>query len=170
MTALFAHADGLLRGRFAVLAALPRLHRRSLAAEIVLGGALYGAAMGSFGGLAGDRLWQVAYSAAKVPLLLLATWLLSLPSFYVFNALAGLRRDFGRALASLLAAQAAVAIVLASLAPLVAVWNLSSDDYGRTILVNGRRRANPERSVSNGSSFSAVRLPTRIASQRCRSS
>jgi hypothetical protein len=46
-------------------------------------------------------------------------------------------RDFGRALASLLAAQAAVAIVLASLAPLMAVWNLSSDDYGRTILVNG---------------------------------
>jgi hypothetical protein len=137
MAAILVHADSLLRGRFASVAALPRLHRRSLAAEIVLGGAIYGAAMGSFGGLADDRLWQVAYSAAKVPLLLLATWLLSLPSFYVFNTLAGLQRDFGRALAALLSAQAAVAIVLASLAPLVAVWNLSSDNYRLTILFNG---------------------------------
>lgn len=136
MTAILTHADGLLRGRFALLDSLPRLHRRSLAAEIVLGGAIYGAAMGSFGGLADDRLWQIAYSAAKVPLLLLATWLLSLPSFYVFNTLAGLQRDFARAFASLLAAQAAVAIVLASLAPLVVVWNLSSDNYRLTILAN----------------------------------
>src|SRR4029079_17896334 len=41
-------------------------------------GLAYGAAMGSFGGLAGDRAWQLAYSAAKVPLLLLATPALSL--------------------------------------------------------------------------------------------
>jgi len=136
MPALLTHADGLLRGRYALLGAWPRLHRRSLALEIVLGGAIYGAAMGSFGGWAGDRLWQVGYSAAKVPLLLLATWLLSVPSFYVFNTLAGLQRDFGRALAALLAAQAAVAIVLASLAPLVLLWNASNDNYRVAVLFN----------------------------------
>ena len=43
-------------------------------------GIIYGGVMGTFGGLAGDRPWQVVYSALKVPLLLLATFLLSLPA------------------------------------------------------------------------------------------
>ncbi|MGH2031969.1 hypothetical protein, partial [Acinetobacter baumannii] len=83
---------------------------------VVLCGAGYGGVMGTFGGLAGDRPWQVVYSAVKVPLLLLATLLLSLPSFFVLNTLLGVRSDFARALRVLVAAQAGLTITLVALA------------------------------------------------------
>ncbi len=92
---------------------------------VVLGGGFYGAVMGSFGG----RIEQVAYSAIKVPILLLATTLLATPSFFVLNTLAGLRGDFGSAFRAVLGTQAAIAIVLAVLAPYTAVWYLASSDY-----------------------------------------
>ena len=51
---------------------------------LVLGcGLAYGSVMGSFGG----RIEQVAFSAIKVPLLLLATLMLSLPSYFVLNTM-----------------------------------------------------------------------------------
>ncbi len=49
-------------------------------------------------GLTGQRLLQVVYSAVKVPFLLMATFVLSLPSFFVVNTLLGLRSDFARVL------------------------------------------------------------------------
>ena len=58
--------------------------------------------MGAFGG----RAWQAAYSAVKVPLLLLATLGLSLPSFFVLNTLLGVRADFAAALRAIVASQA----------------------------------------------------------------
>lgn len=100
-------------------------------------GLAYGAAMGSFGGWGGDRAWQVAYSAAKVPLLLAATAGLALPSFVVINALAGVRDDLGDAVRAVVASQAALAIVLASLAPITLFWYASSADYTTAILFNG---------------------------------
>ena len=33
-------------------------------------GMFYGGVMGTFGGLAGDRCWQLLYSAIKVPFLI----------------------------------------------------------------------------------------------------
>ena len=54
---------------------------------IGLGGCLYGAVMGTFGGVTGERFWQVVYSSTKVPLLLWATFFLTLPSFFVLNSL-----------------------------------------------------------------------------------
>ena len=53
-------------------------------------GFLYGAAMGSYGGVGGDRVWQLLYSGLKVPVLLLATFLIGLPNFFVLNTLFGL--------------------------------------------------------------------------------
>ena len=94
------------------------------------------AVMGSFAGLASDRLLQVAYSAAKVPLLLLATFGLSLPSFYVLNMLLGLSRDFRAAVRALVATQAGLTVVLASLAPYTALWYVSCDDYSSAVLLN----------------------------------
>ena len=93
----------------------PRL--RILAAYVLAGGFLYGAVMGAFGGFAGQRLLQVLFSAMKVPLLILASFALTLPSFFVLNTLLGLRHDFALALRALLAGQAALAIVLAALSP-----------------------------------------------------
>jgi hypothetical protein len=103
---------------------------------IVVCGFLYGAAMGSFSGIFGDRSLQILYSAIKVPLLLLVTFVLSLPSFYIFNTLFGLRTDFGQAIRALIASQAGLTVLLAALAPLTLVWNLSSTNQQATILFN----------------------------------
>jgi hypothetical protein len=106
---------------------------------VIVFGFLYGAAMGCFRVLDAQSDWalQIAYSAAKVPMLLAVTFSISLPSFYVVNTLLGLRSDFGRAVRSLVAAQAGLAIVLASLAPLTLVWYASSAKYSEALLFNG---------------------------------
>jgi len=79
----------------------------------------------------------MAFSAVKVPLLLVATFVISLPSFYVLNSLFGLGRDFAQAVRSLVAAQCGLAIVLASLAPLTLLWYASSAHYQHALVVNG---------------------------------
>lgn len=99
----------------------------------VAGGAAYGAAMGSFG----DRLPQVLYSGIKVPLLLAATTLLAIPSFFVLNALLGLRDDFGAAARAVIGTQAAVAVILAALAPYTLLWYRTTGDYHEATLFNG---------------------------------
>lgn len=97
------------------------------------GGMIYGAVMGAFGQSAA----QVFVSAIKVPLLLAATTVLALPSFFVLNTLLGLRADFGRALRAVIGTQAAVGIVLAALAPYTALWYLTTGDYHEAVLFNG---------------------------------
>jgi hypothetical protein len=99
-------------------------------------GPLYGLVMGTFSGLSPGRLHQLLYSGVKVPLLLLATFLLCLPSFFVINTIAGLREDFGRVLRAVIGTQSCVTVVLASLAPLTMVWYLSSRDYQLALLFN----------------------------------
>ena len=100
------------------------------------GGGLYGAVMGGFGGLTPDRIVQVFYSAVKVPILLLATTLIATPSFFVLNSLLGLRADFAAAFRAVLGAQAAIAIILATLAPYTALWYLSTTDYHEATTFN----------------------------------
>jgi hypothetical protein len=121
-TAMLRQADDVLRGR-------PASYPWSF---LVLCGLLYGGVMGAFGG----RGWQVVYSAFKVPFLLLATLGLSLPSYFVVNTLLGLRSDFAVALRAIVASQAALTIVLASLAPLTVLWYASSSHYQAAILFN----------------------------------
>jgi hypothetical protein len=128
-------AEEILRGRpWASLAGVrPGVALGRLVLVLVCFGSGYGAVMGSFGGF---RPGQVAGSATKVPLLLGATTALAVPSFYVLHALLGLRADFGRALRSLVSAQATLTIVLASLAPLTVVWYASTTNYRSAILFN----------------------------------
>src|SRR5690348_7045777 len=63
-------------------------------------GALYGGCMGTFslvshwGTYTSHGLIQMAYSAAKVPMLFFLTLVVTLPSLYVFNALVGCRLSF----------------------------------------------------------------------------
>jgi hypothetical protein len=140
MNARLTDANGILRR--ASWVTKPADSRRvlvRLVAQLILFGLLYGMAMGSFRALAAQSQWfqQIVYSAVKVPLLLSATFVLSLPSFYVVNALLGLRRDFVIALRALVAAQAGLAIVLASFAPLTLVWYASSASYSQALLFNG---------------------------------
>ncbi len=137
MRACFQAIDDFLRGRgeFAIDASFA--HRlRWFLLLIVAFGVFYGAVMGTYSGLAANRLHQLLYSGVKVPLLLLATFLLCLPSFFVVNTVAGLREDFGQVLRAVVAAQACVTVVLASLAPFTVVWYVSSTDYQSAILFN----------------------------------
>jgi hypothetical protein len=108
-----------------------------LALFVIICGVSYGAVMGSFGGLNAERLWQMLFSAAKLPLLLLGTFALCLPSFFVLNTVAGLRSDFAAAVRGLLTAQAAMTLVLCSLAPLTVLWYCSNANYHAAILFNG---------------------------------
>ena len=142
MTSFLSHTDDLLRGRLpaggdAVGSAgrtarvLPRL-----LLTVAVFGAFYGATMGTFGGVRGDRPLQVLYSGLKVPMLLLVTFALSLPSFFVLNTILGLRADFGRVLQALVETQAGLTVILASLAPFTAFWYVSVGDYDAALTFN----------------------------------
>src|SRR5580700_634543 len=114
------YVDRLLRG-----ATLPESGNGSSGvifgiALVILGGGFYGLVMGAFGGFSGDRPFQMIYSGAKVPFLIVVTGALALPSFFVLNSLLGLRSDFGEAIRALAITQTAVAVILASLAPYTA--------------------------------------------------
>lgn len=133
---IFARAETLLRGE-----SDPAPQTRSASLLWSMGaavacGAAYGALMGTFGGMTGDRLPQIVFSAFKVPVLFLVTFLLSLPSFFVLNTLFGLRIDFGQVLRALLSAQAGLTMILLSLAPFTLLWYASSADYPSAILFN----------------------------------
>ena len=99
---------------------------------LVVCGLVYGAVMGAYGA----RPLQAVYSGLKVPLLLLATMALSMPSYFVANTLMGLRSDFAAVVRAIVAAQAVLTIVLAALAPLTVFWYASSTDYHAAILFN----------------------------------
>ena len=93
----------------------------------------YGAVMGAFG----LRPVQMLYSAMKLPMLLGVTFSISLPSFFVLNTVLGLRGEFGRSMAAMLCAQTAMAVTLASLAPMTILWYFSGGNYDQAILFNG---------------------------------
>ncbi len=137
MRALFQAIDDFLRGRGVFAPEAPLAGRlRWLVILVILCGPFYGAVMGTYSGLAPGRFHQLLYSGVKVPLLLLATFLLCLPSFFVINTIAGLREDFGRVLRAVIGTQSCVTVVLASLAPLTVIWYLSSGDYQLALLFN----------------------------------
>src|SRR5256885_3623121 len=139
MRGFFLPIDSLLRGEVTSLAPseTPRhLPMQRLLLLVVMFGLLYGAVMGSYGGVFGDRWKQVIYSAVKVPFLLIGTFLLSLPSFFVISTLLGLREDFAHSIRVLIATQAALTIILPSFAPFTALGYLSSTDYQAAVLFN----------------------------------
>ncbi len=123
------------RGRYAV-GAPPARQLQWLIGLIVACGFFYGAVMATYTGLAPGRWHQLLYVGLKVPLLILVTFALCLPSFFVMNTVAGLREDFGEALHAVMATQACVTVVLASLAPVTAFFYLSLNDYGNAVLLN----------------------------------
>lgn len=97
---------------------------------------LYGGFMGSFHFVSVDRILQIIYSGIKVPMLLLATMALCIPGFVVINTLLGLRDDLRESLQAILAGQAGLSIVLASLAPFTRFWYFSSESYRGALLFN----------------------------------
>ena len=96
---------------------------RQVLAVVLICGTIYGAAMGSYALVVGERTFvaqipQIIYSAIKVPLLICFTVAVSLPSFFVINTLLGLREDFSQALRAIVSAQAGLSLILVSLFPI----------------------------------------------------
>jgi hypothetical protein len=137
---LFRLADDVLRGQTSAARRTPE-RRLPLLASLVLAivffGMFYGGVMGTYGGMAGARSWQVVFSAVKVPFLLMTTFLLSLPSFFVLNTLLGLRGDFSRVVQALISTQAGLTVILSALAPFTSFWYVSGSGYQPAILFNG---------------------------------
>ncbi len=134
---MFLRADAILRGSPGAMdPARPGRTLASLAGVVVVFGLFYGAVMGTFSGFGREHVMQLVYSAVKVPILLQLTFVVSLPSFFVINSLLGVRADFGQALRALVATQAGLTIILASLAPLTAFWYFSCPDYNAAVLFN----------------------------------
>jgi hypothetical protein len=130
---VLGRVEDLLRGRGAGAPGGERVHAATLLAILVAAGAVYGFVMG----LGGGRLLQGLIGAVKVPLLLEATTALCLPSHYVASTILGLRDDFPAALRGILASQAAMAVALLSLAPLLPVLHASGVGYDGVTLWNG---------------------------------
>lgn len=130
MRGLLESADALLRGTERTW------NWKVLAALIAIFGPLYGAVMGSYAFAGPERLLQIAYSAAKVPMLLLVTTGICLPGFFAISTVAGVRDDFRASLAAILSGQAAMSVMLASLAPVTAVAYLSGASYSVALLAN----------------------------------
>jgi len=137
MRAFFQAIDGFLRGRGVFASDAPLSGRLPwLLILLIACGLFYGAVMGTYSGLAPERFHQLLYSGVKVPLLLLATFLLCLPSFFVINTVAGLRDDFREVLRAVVATQSCITVVLAGLAPITAFWYLSCANYRQAVLFN----------------------------------
>lgn len=108
----FRIVEAILKARGAVIreAVVPerlKEHVLSLLLIVAAFGALYGATIGMFGGGL-----QVAFAAIKVPIILLGTTFLCLPTFYVFNSLLGSRLTFGQTTMVLMLQTTAIAIML----------------------------------------------------------
>ena len=137
MRTALLHTDDFLRGRGPFDPARPMPRPWWWLPLMILAFApLYGGLMGSFQFVSAERVWQVVYSAAKVPLLLGATGAICMPAFFVLNTLLGLRHDFREALQAILAGQAALSVTLAACAPLTRFWYCSTDSYRAALLFN----------------------------------
>lgn len=138
-----AYIDHLLRNREEVVADLrdEKKVRQSISACFLIFVALsvfYGFVMGAHNLVHGYRDgWEYALAAAvKLPMLFLFTLAICLPLLYVLNVLIGPRARFSIVLGHLLTSIAVTSIVLASCAPILAFFMLSTKSYAFIKLLN----------------------------------
>jgi succinate dehydrogenase/fumarate reductase cytochrome b subunit len=104
---------------------------------------VYGFCMGVFALVRGfensayaSALMQTSASMCKVPLLFMLTLLVTFPSLYVFNALAGSKLKMVPVLKLLIASLSVNIAVLASMGPILAFFSLSTPNYQFIVLLN----------------------------------
>ena len=93
--------------------------------------ALYGAVMGST-----HSLWQALSSAAKLPILFLATLIICSPTLYFFNVLFGSKQSLSQNMALILTAITVTAVLLLSFAPITLFFLLTTSQYQFFKLLN----------------------------------
>jgi hypothetical protein len=86
--------------------------------------------MAGYGALLGSThsVWQTLSSAAKLPLLFLATLIICAPALYIINILFGLNQSLRQSLALVLTAITTTAILLLSFAPITLFFILTLID------------------------------------------
>ena len=120
----------LLRDRRAISAAIlsgraPARLRETLLGAALAGGGVYGLAMGVQGGLL-----QMVVSGIKLPLVIVGAGAVSLPALFMLARLFGGKVNIAVLGELLLQALATATLVMAGLAPLVAVWWLTVTPAG----------------------------------------
>jgi hypothetical protein len=134
--------------------------------------ALYGAVMGST-----HSLWQALSSAAKLPILFMATLIICAPTLYFFNLIFGSDQSLGQNVALIMTAITVTAVVLLSFAPIVLFFLLtgSNSNYqffkllnvgvfivaglvGVRFLAQGMRVVSARGKEATGTRLSVVRL------------
>ena len=93
--------------------------------------ALYGGVMGST-----HSLWQALSSAAKLPILFLATLFVCAPTLYFFNVLYGSNQSLTQNVALILTAITVTAVLLLSFAPITLFFLLTTSHYQFFKLLN----------------------------------
>jgi hypothetical protein len=93
--------------------------------------AVYGAVMGST-----HSLWQTLSSAAKLPILFLATLIVCSPTLYFFNILFGSNQSLTQNIALTLTAITVTAVLLLSFAPIAMFFLLTTSNYQFFKLLN----------------------------------
>jgi hypothetical protein len=109
---------------------LPQKMRAMLISSIAFL-ALYGAVMGST-----HSLWQALSSAAKLPILFLATLIVCSPTLYFFNILFGSNQSLTQNVALTLTAITVTAVLLLSFAPIAMFFLLTTSNYQFFKLLN----------------------------------
>lgn len=104
---------------------------RAMLISSVLFFALYGAVMGS-----SHSFWQALSSAAKLPLLFLATLIVCAPTLYFFNLIFGSNQSLSQNVALILSAITVTSVVLLSFAPIVLFFLLTTSHYQFFKLLN----------------------------------
>ena len=104
---------------------------RAMLISSILFLALYGAVMGST-----HSLWQTLSSAAKLPVLFLATLIVCSPTLYFFNVLFGSNQSLTQNVALILTAITVTAVLLLSFAPIVVFFLLTTSNYQFFKLMN----------------------------------
>jgi len=104
---------------------------RAMLISSILFLALYGAVLGST-----HSLWQALSSAAKLPILFLATLIICSPTLYFFNVLFGSNQSLTQNVALMLTAITVTAVLLLSFAPIVIFFLLTTVGYQFFKLMN----------------------------------
>ena len=122
--------EALLKARGAVMrevraAGAPRRHLPGLLFVVIASGAAYGSIIGLFAGG-----WQIAYAALKIPIVLLGTTFLCLPTFYVFNSILGSRLTLGQSAMLLVFLASAIAVLLIGFVPIAWFFTVSTGGPG----------------------------------------
>jgi hypothetical protein len=104
---------------------------RAMLVSSVLCLALYGAVLGST-----HSLWQALSSAAKLPILFLATLVVCAPTLYFFNVLFGSNQSLTQNVALILTAITVTAVFMLSFTPILLFFLLTTSGYQFFKLLN----------------------------------